>query len=504
MRTTAARLISAAAAAALCASLACGCAAPAQQDGSAPLQEQGQASESQTGEPTDNAQSSPAESVTGGLRFLDTTSDDVLSKYYQDVFAEFTAQTGIAVSYESIPGEFARDKLILLNTVAQMPDIVITRAGWLKELVSNDCLISLAKYASPVLYDFSDVVTKAVWRREREQLEGIYSVPYALRVQCVYYRKDWAERIIKSDRMIEQEALLSNDEDALKRKEELDKLPKFTLSQQWTYDDLLALIRRTTNRVSKRYGLALVGNEGAFDYFNDFMQNFSDGYTFDASDVCVYNSNPMIQAMTLYCGLVSDGCVPADAYNWNKREALNSFLSGMTAVYVGDSSDLTQIMNQMEASELGVLPMPLNTVTGKRLNDITAPFSYSITSDCQRPEDAWKLIDYLTGPAVNVPFCKQHDLLPVRKTLEFDLDYSDGGKYYPFISQLSDPQLLIPQTVPELDSFDQIRSELWKYINGISDEVMTMSNVSQLLTHSLNAFLSENPLYRLNTPAALS
>lgn len=49
------------------------------------------------------------------LRFLDVSPSETRQKYYEETFAKFEEETGISVSYESVPWDDAANKITVLG-----------------------------------------------------------------------------------------------------------------------------------------------------------------------------------------------------------------------------------------------------------------------------------------------------------------------------------------------------------------------------------------------------
>ena len=64
------------------------------------------------------------------LRFIDVNPSPERQKYYEGVFQKFEEETGISVAYESVPWDDAADKLTVLGTSGQLPDVITTHPSW--------------------------------------------------------------------------------------------------------------------------------------------------------------------------------------------------------------------------------------------------------------------------------------------------------------------------------------------------------------------------------------
>ena len=60
------------------------------------------------------------------LRFIDVSPSPVRQEYFETTFAKFKEETGISVTYESVPWDDAANKLTVLGTSGQLPDVMTT------------------------------------------------------------------------------------------------------------------------------------------------------------------------------------------------------------------------------------------------------------------------------------------------------------------------------------------------------------------------------------------
>ena len=80
------------------------------------------------------------------LRFIDVSPSPQRQKYYEDVFAKFKEEKGITVKYESVPWDDAADKLTVLGTSGQLPDVITTHPLWLGQFTEADWVIPIDDY----------------------------------------------------------------------------------------------------------------------------------------------------------------------------------------------------------------------------------------------------------------------------------------------------------------------------------------------------------------------
>jgi multiple sugar transport system substrate-binding protein len=126
------------------------------------------------------------------LRFIDVSPSPVRQQYFETTFDKFFKETGISVTYESVPWDDAANKLTVLGTSGQLPDVMTTWAGWLGQFTAAGWVKPLSDYIAGTEGEYADTVTKLVWKGEKELYGNYYTVPDGVMVKGVYVRKDWA------------------------------------------------------------------------------------------------------------------------------------------------------------------------------------------------------------------------------------------------------------------------------------------------------------------------
>ena len=190
---------------------------------------------------------SSAESVT--LRFIDVSPSPVRQEYYETTFAKFKEETGISVVYESVPWDDAANKLTVLGTSGQLPDVLTTWAGWLGQFTAAGWVHPLTDYIGDTTDQYADTVTKLVWKGEKELYGDTYTVPDGVMVKGVFVRKDWAA-----------DAGLNLDP-----------------AKGWTYSEYFDAVYKLTDPEKNHYGTSFRGARGAFDPLYVYLLSFSGG-----------------------------------------------------------------------------------------------------------------------------------------------------------------------------------------------------------------------------------
>ena len=104
------------------------------------------------------------------LRFLDVSPSEARQSYYEGAFSKFEDETGITVTYESVPWDDAANKITVLGASGQLPDVLTTHSGWLGQLTSSDWIIPLTDYLGDSTDDYTVAVNKLFWQSEKRQI----------------------------------------------------------------------------------------------------------------------------------------------------------------------------------------------------------------------------------------------------------------------------------------------------------------------------------------------
>ncbi|MGI6008206.1 MAG: ABC transporter substrate-binding protein [Ruminococcus sp.] len=431
----------------------------------------------QQGEQNDSGGSDSEETVS--LRFLDTSPSDVRQAYFEDIFQQIKEDLGIEITYESTPLEDAANKIMVMATSNSMPDIVTTQDNWLGQFTSSEWILPLDEYLEGKEDQFADTVTNIVWANQKEMYGHIYTVPDGMMVKGIFIRKDWCEAA-----GIDIENL-----------------------KDWDYDDYFEVIEKLTNADEKHYGMTYRGTRGAFDVMMVYLQGFTGGRTYDEEGNCLLNSEECLEAFEKFTSMYKEGYAPEESINWGFVEMVDNFCGGLTGTLNNDSEVVISCQNSMEDDQWTVLPIPKSTKDGKIYNTVNAPYSYTISKDCENQEAAWQVIEYLSQPENNIEYCKQVGMIPVMKEVGDDPLYGEDGIYAAFVEQLNDPDLVVPTGYGPFDSTDlqqgPLYEEIQKYLLDEQDAKTALDNICGMLEERMKTYLDENEGAVVDTPKTM-
>lgn len=413
------------------------------------------------------------------LRFIDVSPSPERQKYYEGVFEKFKEETGVSVSYESVPWDDAADKLTVLGTSGKLPDVITAHPLWLGQFTEADWILPIDDYVEKNGDQFVKAVQDINWAQEKEKYGHVYSVPDGFMVKGIFYRKDWVKEIGYD----------------------------IPTGKDWTYDAYFDLIKALTDKDQKHYGNSFRGARGAFDPLLTYLQSFTGGYTYDKDGNFLLNSPECVKALEKWCEIYKDGYVPEDSVNWGFVEMVDNFTGGLTGTLSNDSEVAKSCEEKMDSSEWGILPMPVSSTDGKLYNTAGSPYSYTIAKSSEHPDEALDLIDFLVRPDNNIEYCKIGGLIPIKNAVGDDETYGEDGPYAVFIDQLNDPDFAVPPMYGPFNYTDlhqdMFHTELQKYLLGQQSAQDVLNHIGDELTARMKQYLADNKDGSIESPKTM-
>lgn len=413
------------------------------------------------------------------IRFIDVSPSPTRQNYFLETFKQFEKETGIKVVYESVPWDDAANKLTVLGSSNQLPDVLTVWAGWIGQFKESGWIEPIAPYIGDTADQFAATVTDLVWKGEKELYGNIYTVPDGMMVKGVFVRKDWAE------------------EYGL----QLDA------RKGWTYSEYFDTVAKLTDPSKNRYGTSFRGARGAFDPLFVYLESLNGGYAYAPDGTALFKSEECIAAYEKWCGLYLKKYAPKDAINWGFVEMVDNFCGGLTGTLINDSEVAATCLANMTPDQWMVMPMPRSDKDGKIYNTVNSPYAYSIASTSKHKEAAWKLIEFLTRPDININYCKLTGLIPIKKAIGDDPLYGSDGPYAAFVQQLDDPAMVVPCAFGPFNYTDMhqgmMHEEIQKYLLGEESARVALLNVANELERRMKEYLKDNPGSSVEKPKSL-
>lgn len=408
------------------------------------------------------------------LRFLDVAPSPDRQEFYENAFADFEAQTGVKVEYESVPWDDAANKVTILGAADELPDVMVCPEDWLGQMHESGWLIPLDDYIAENGDEFVSMCNM-MWNLQKETYGCVYTVPSGMNVKGIFYRTDWVEEIGY----------------------------EIPTNEDWTYDEYFNLIKALTDTEQKHYGNSFRGARGGIDPCVIYMSTYFDGNYWTEDGKSIFNTEEGIEAFKKWYSIYKDGYVAKDSVNWGFVEMVDNFTGGLTGTILNDPEVAGSCEANMEDGTWGVLPIPVSE-NGLRVNSCGFSYSYAIPSDTEYYEEALALMDYLCDPEVSAAFCKMGGYLPVKTSAMEDPLYSEDGPYGAFIMQANDPNLVAPSGYGGFNTTDlqQDAFVAWtqKYMLDQCTAEEACKAIGDELEARLNAWLAEDPNNQIPEP----
>lgn len=412
------------------------------------------------------------------IRFIDVAPSESRGEYFEKTFEKFKEETGINVIYESVPWDDAANKLTVLGTAGQLPDVLTFKEDWIGQFSEAGWLYPLDDYVAEHEDEYTELVKGYTWEIQKEGYGHVYTVPDSFQVSGIYYRKDWVDEIGY-------------------------EIPE---GKAWNWDAYLDLIKALTDKEKGRYGNSFRGARGGFDCVLGFLQSVTDGRTYDEEGNCLLNSPECVEEFKKWCAIYKEGYVPEDSVNWGFVEMVDNFTSGLTGTLWNDSEVAVTCTDKMNDEEWGVLPIPV-CKDGTQLCRVSNPYAYAVSSQGENAEAAVELIDFLSRSNNNIEYCLMSGAIPVKKDVKGDEHYGEDGPYAPFIKQINTKNAVMPTIYGPIDVTDMHQEtfhvELQKCLMGQQTEQETLDNIANELTKRMKKYLEENPEIKSPQPISI-
>lgn len=413
------------------------------------------------------------------LRFIDVSPSPERQAYFESTFAKFEEETGIAVAYESVPWDDAANKLTVLGTSGQLPDVMTLHSFWLGQFTEAEWVLPINEYVEEHASEFTEVVNKFHWKQEMEKYGNYYTIPDGYMTKGIYYRKDWVEEIGY----------------------------EIPTGADWTWDAYFDLIKALYDEEQNRYGNAFRGGRGGFDVVLTYLQTTTGGLTYDEEGNFLLDTPECVEMLEKFCSIYTEGYVPTDSINWGFVEQVDNFTGGLVGTLYNDTEVLVTCEAKMDPEVWGILPAPASA-DGTILTTCGSSYSYGIAATSEHPEEALQLIDFLARGENNIEYCKIAGQIPIKNEVLDDPAYGEDTPYGMFIQQLNDPNLVVPTSYGQFNYTDlhqdMMHAELQKCLLGKQTAEDVLVNIGTELENRMKAYLEENPDAAVETPSALT
>lgn len=353
------------------------------------------------------------------LKMIESLTSPARTEVIKKMIASFEeANPNIKVELISPPLESADNKISTMLNSKESLDVLEVRDVTVKQFVTNKWIADLTKYTD-AWSGYKDLNANTLAMANYIENKPYY-IPYGLYQKMLFYRKDWFD--------------------------------EKGLTPPKTWDDLLNAAKTLTDSANNRFGYSFRGGSGADGYIVDLLRDFNganvntDDAMFLKNGATIFSTPEAKQGLTLYTNLYKDGS-PKDSINWAFAEQVQGFVSGATGMLIQDPDTIDPVKQKLGEGTWATAPMPVGP-TGISHYKVGAA-GWGMTSYSKHPEEAWKLIEFLSSPEQNAIFTKTAGVIPIHNSASVD-NYFKEGAYKPYIDMSNDPEHFVPYK-PETD-----------------------------------------------------
>jgi multiple sugar transport system substrate-binding protein len=339
------------------------------------------------------------------------TSPDRTETLKQIVKMFEDANPGVHIEITSLPWGQAFEKFATMVSAGDAPDVVEMPDRWQSLYANNGMLESLEPYLAK--WEHTRDLNDRALQMGRYVNNTAYALPYGFYLRALFYNK----------KLFQQAGI--------------DGPPK-------TVDDFVDDAKKVS-AIPGKYGYCLRGGSGGLNGWMIFGATMNgDGAFFKEDGTSTMTDPNWVKGVAVLTDLYKNGNAPKDSVNWGFNEVVSGFYSGTCAMLDQDPDALIGIAGHMDKDDYGVAPMPKGPA-GKAFPTLGYG-SWSMFSNSQNKDLAWKLIATLDGPEGNILWNKKTGALPIYTSAEKDPFYADP-KFKGWFAELGDANV-VPLVMP--------------------------------------------------------
>lgn len=312
-----------------------------------------------------------------------------------DLLKDFeTANPDVKVTVTAIPWNAAHDKFTTAITAQKTPDLAMIGTTWMGEFAGLGALDP-----TPSSIDKAAFFPGAWGTTEVNGTS--YGIPWYVETRLVYYRTDLAR-----------------------------KAGITTLPNDW--DGLKAMAKAMQDKAGAKWGINLQpGGTGSWQTVMPFA--WSNGAQLNNGDQWTFDTPEMAEAVQYYQSYFTDGIS-------NKSPAPNStveppFVDGSQPMFISgpwEMSAVEKVGGKGFADKYSVMPMP----TKKTSSSFVGGSNFAVFKDSKNTDAAWKLVQWLAKPEVQVKWYQLSTDLPSVQSAWQDPALASDTKLATFGKQL--------------------------------------------------------------------
>jgi len=361
----------------------------------------------------------------------------------KDIVGKFKEENpDIEVTVQAIPWGQAHEKLITSVAGGLAPDLSQFGTTWIPEFVSLKAIEPLDDYLKNSPTITPDKYFKGSW--ETGVINGVnYGIPWYVDTRVLFYRKDLLAEVGYNQPPRNWEQL----KDA---------------AQKLTQKDDKGELTRT--------GILLP----PMDAKTFLMFAWSNGGDVISEDGQVTLDSPEnVEALAYYVSFFKEGLSPLSSEGG--VELYNNFKSGFAPMFIGGPWMIKDLMTYAPelVGRVAVSVMPMK----KSSTSFVGGSDWCILKDSKNKEAAWKFVEFMSRPEIQVQWYQLTADLPTRTDAWEDQYFADKDMVKVFGKQLFDTK-----TPPRIQQWEEIESligrEMEQAVMGKSTPQNTLANIA--------------------------
>lgn len=315
------------------------------------------------------------------LTFWDTNAGPDRTPKWKHLIEKFESENpNISVEYVGIPEAHYQEKMQTAIAGGEVPDVANPGVNQIAPFIAQQGLLPLDSYFES-WKSKSDISEESMTSmRAVAADEKLYAIPFSALVNVLYYRKDLIKKA---------------------------GLPDPGSSWDNFYSDADAL----TKPDQGMYGFGLRGGAGSVRQLESWLFAASGIDTFfDDQDHATLNRPEMATAMERFVGMYGKVTSKSDLDN-AYRDMVAEFDGGHAAMIFHNLGSYPDHIKALGKEKLGVTVLP-PAPNGKLTIEQMIYSGYVILRDSKHPDEAWKLVSYLSSAEAQSYYNKSIGQIP--------------------------------------------------------------------------------------------
>lgn len=395
------------------------------------------------------------------LTMVESLTSPARTETIRGILDKFEAENpGITVELISPPLANADDKIAQMLMQKQELDVLEVREHTARQFVTNQFIQDMDKYVAD--WENRDKLQQVALDDITRVGGKAYLIPYGFYQRILYYNvKAFEEK---------------------------------NLTPPTTFEEMLDMSKQFVDSASGKYGYSFRGGAGGQWYADMQIQAYigeginKDEAYFMEDGSTIFAQPQALEALRDYVALYKEGS-PPDSLNWSFAEMVEGFASGVTQMLIQDPEVIATCQERMEEGTWATAVLPVGP-TGKSYG----PMGYAgwgMTSHTKHPDEAWKLIAFLSNEENNLEFCKQNSLLPIYKSASEDPFFGEGP-YKPYMEMNSQPDKWVYALAPQQyqgwgEYMKRADNDLQKLLTGALTEEEVLAGWDEFWTQQRDA-----------------